>query len=219
MALSRSLARPLHPPCRSLSDIAPRTGDFQRAFDRRSPVRLRPSLRLSGDTGKLCVELSALFLSLAGRPLPARVPVCEWPRGLTAGRCAAAAVFAGLKEATAVIVRAAPRSPRGRAGHGGGGGKSKVGKGPQERNFRFNGQLRRRQQQRERHSIPRVRQSTSTQATDDENARPARHGGLHRGSYGRGAALGSIGCRVQCRYTPRVIRTPHVRVFSNPQLQ
>ena len=71
----------------------------------------------------------------------------------------------------------------------------------------------------ERHSIPRVRQSTSTQATDDENARPARHGGLHRGSYGRGAALGSIGCRVQCRYTPRVIRTPHVRVFSNPQLQ
>ena len=139
-------------PSSTLSDIAlaPRTGDFQRAFDRRSPVRLRPSLRLSGDTGKLCVELSALFLSLAGRPLPARVPVCEWPRGLTAGRRAAAAVFAGLKEAAAVIVRAAPRSPRGRAGHGGGGGKSKVGKGPQERNFRFNGQLRLRQQLQQR---------------------------------------------------------------------
>ena len=164
-----------------------------------------------------------------GRPLPARVPVCEWP----GRRRAAAAVFAGLAEAAAVIRRAAPPSTASREGAGAArGSKSQVGKGPQERNFRFNGQLRPRRRQRgsgreqQQHSIPRVRQSTSTQATDDENARPTRHGGSglqHRGSCGgRGAAgcgggAGSIGCRVQCRYTPRVIRTPPVRVSSDPR--
>ena len=97
-----------HCPC-------PADGLFPTGF--RSPIaRSSPSVTQTiGGHGQVVrwAERS-LSLSLAGRPLPARVPVCEWPRGLTAGRCAAAAVFAGLKEATAAVtLRAAPGSPRG----------------------------------------------------------------------------------------------------------
>ena len=170
---ARSPAPP-HPPC--LSDIAldPPTGF-------RSPIDRSPSVRhsdeRSGDTGELCVS-GALSLPLPGRPLSPgarsglRMPARTAWLPLPGASLRQQFLRDGRRPAAPPRTSSVPRQESARASERGG-GKSKVGKGPQERNFRFNGQLRRRrhQQQRgrgeggreggERHSIPRVRSYAS----------------------------------------------------------
>ena len=80
MALARSLSSS---PSSTLSvGHCPRPADGRRPTGFRSPIdRSPPSVTLTmiGGHGRVVRERSAL--SLPGRPLPARVPVCECPRG------------------------------------------------------------------------------------------------------------------------------------------
>ena len=188
-----------------------------------------------GGHGRVVRERSALSLSpspcapspgaRSGLRMPARRPGCR--SRLPGALLRQQFLRDGRRPAALPRSSSVPRQESARASERGG-GKSKVGKGPQERNFRFNGQLRRRRHQQQRGRGEGGREGSgivfleygATQATDDENARPARHGGLHstRGREARGERRRRQGaladCRVQCRYTPRVVRTPHVRVFS-----